>query len=227
MTGALEERDGLLIEVDHKKKELEAVLQNRDVTQIELKRRNHELEQELKASAESRASMVSEARCQKMLMNALEKELSTIKTRHQEVEAALIEQEHQMTTYFETVQRSLVETEKLVQKLEEQKVHVILPLTVDGHAECQQECVEALQGTLASEHMRKTELEQQMRLLKEASLVTDRKQMELETELGDAYRRIQEEQEHKQRILEMLRSSEDNNIKVVLLNCQDSFSEVS
>ena len=64
----------------------------------------------------------------------------------------------------------------------------------------------------------KIEMENDVRVGKEALEAAERKVQQLEIDLKDAYRRIKEEQEHKNRILEMLRSSEDSNIKVKQLD---------
>ena len=117
-----DEKTLLKEQLDDRKNEIDVLLQSRDASLTQLKMRNHELDQELKKAKERCEAMASEMNCQKRLMTALDEEVSTIRREHAEVQKEVTDQESRMTVCFKTVQSSLTDSDKLLQKIEEQKV---------------------------------------------------------------------------------------------------------
>ena len=94
-------------------KQLEALQQFRSESLIRLESENAKLRRDVKSVEEKSESAVSELRCQKLLTNALETELRTLKSFHEELREEVTQQEMRMKASFELIQSTLTDTESL------------------------------------------------------------------------------------------------------------------
>ena len=124
MAALTKDKESLEQQLAQKTKQLDALQQFRSESLVRLESENTKLRRDVKRVEEKSESTVSELRCQKLLTDALETELRTLKSLHTELREELTQQEMRTKASFESVQSSLVDRESLTRSIEQLNVRI-------------------------------------------------------------------------------------------------------
>eukprot|EP00210_Caulerpa_lentillifera_P000278 g271.t1 len=193
----LDEIENLKLQLQLQTDQRNRVLEQRSNSHAMLKTQNYELQQQLNKLRVDYESLQSQCLCQSQLANALDKELRGLKGNTQGLKEEVRTLEELMRSYYDRIQNSFVNGEALVNRLKELK----------EKDQIQEQEIENLKQSCQK-------LERDLEGNRNAALVSDRQLQMLQQDLRDAHVRIKEEQDHKNRILQLLRDSEAESSKL-------------